>query len=227
MKSSKRFYYPQSRRLKPRELIRVYRTLRGAFGHQHWWPGQTPFEVMIGAILTQNTAWTHVEKAIGNLKRAGKLNWRALDRISPTRLAQLIRPAGYFNIKADRLKHFIHFLKHEYGGKISKMKTENGARLREKLLAVKGIGEETADSILLYALEKPFFVIDAYTKRVFARHRFHDLEASYQEWQRKFEEKLPPRVDLYNDFHAQIVHVGKNFCRTRPACELCPLQKYL
>jgi endonuclease-3 related protein len=139
----------------------------------------------------------------------------------------LIRPAGYFNIKANRLKHWISFLFKEYGGNFKGMLRETGEELSKKLLAVKGIGPETADSILLYAAQKPFFVIDAYTKRVFARHRLFSLDASYEEWQKLFTRALPKKVSLYNDFHAQIVAVGKKFCRTRPLCEICPLRRYL
>lgn len=201
--------------------------MRETFGHQHWWPGETTFEVMIGAILTQNTAWSNVEKAILNLKRANQLNVRALSRISRRRLARLIRPAGYFNVKADRLKHFIGFLMREYRGNLKRMSREKGPILRQKLLEVKGIGEETADSILLYAFNKPFFVIDAYTKRIFARHGFYDLHGPYHDWQKLFEKALPKKVPLYNDFHAQIVAIGKNYCRTKPQCDTCPLNKFL
>ena len=212
------FFFPKSRRLKPAELFGVYRTLRKARGHQHWWPGRTPFEVIVGAILTQNTAWTNVEKAIRNLKHAYRLTPRALWEISRAELARLIRPAGYFNIKADRLKNFVRFLFATYGGKLDRMFREDGGRLREKLLAVKGIGPETADSILLYAAGKPFFVIDAYTRRIFSRHRLIApqvlsrpglLAMDYQAWQDLFAEALPREVPLYNDFHAQIVALGK------------------
>ena len=240
MKRSKPFIFPESRILKPRELPGVYRTLRKEFGPQHWWPGETPFEVTVGAILTQNTAWSNVETAIANLKRAGKLSPRALRRISKKQLAGLIRPAGYFNIKTDRLKHFIQFLFNEYGGDVRRMSREEGGRLRDKLLNVKGIGPETADSILLYACQKHFFVIDAYTKRIFSRHRLIDprppqgLNRSYEEWQEFFTRALAHKVRgdrkkiaLYNDFHAQIVHLGKFFCKSKPRCEICPLRSYL
>lgn len=227
MKSSKAFIYPKSRALKPSELESVYQTLRRAFGHQHWWPGDSPFEMMVGAILTQNTAWSNVEKAIRNLKEAKKLTPRALRDISKRTLAQLIRPAGYFNIKADRLKHFTHFLLKNYGGNLERMFQEKGEDLRLKLLAVKGIGPETADSMLLYAANKPVFVIDAYTKRIFARHRLDRHDASYEKWQRLFTRELPKKLSLFNDFHAQIVALGKNFCRSKPLCDACPLNKYL
>lgn len=195
---------------------------------------------MIGAILTQNTAWSNVEKAIANLKRAGKLSPAGLRRLSQKKLAALIRPSGYFNIKAGRLKHFIRFLFDEYGGDVKRMSGEEGARLREKLLRVKGIGPETADSILLYAAQKPFFVIDAYTKRIFSRHRLESIKDSgkgkfYEDWRALFTATLSAavthptkRLDLFNDFHAQIVMLGKNFCKAkRPLCEVCPLSRFL
>lgn len=227
MKSLNGLIYPKSRILKPSELPHVYRVLRAKFGHQNWWPGNTPFEIMVGAILTQNAAWTNVEKAIRHLKTRQVLTPRAMQKLSAKSLAQLIRPAGYFNIKADRLKHFLAFLFREYGGDIKRMAKEDGAILRHKLLAVKGIGPETADSILLYALNKPFFVIDAYTKRIFARHRLSRWQNPYDEWQGLFTKSTPRKISLYNDFHAQIVALGKNFCRTKPLCEGCPLYKFL
>lgn len=235
MKSSKVLNSPEGRALKPAGLLSAYRTLRRSFGHQHWWPGDTPFEIIVGAILTQNTAWTNVEKAIANLKKAGCLNPAGMRRIPESRLAGLIRPAGYFNVKADRLKSFIRFFFANYSGRIDRMKREDPVRLREKLLAVKGIGPETADSILLYALGLPFFVIDAYTRRVFSRHRVYPADEDYDSWQRLFSDAIrshgPFRrrelVSLFNDFHAQIVTLGKNFCRTRPRCVDCPLRTFL
>ena len=238
MKSSKHFLFSKARPLDPRKLPEVYRVMRKAFGHQHWWPGDTPFEVMVGAILTQNTAWKNVEKAISNLKKARKLSAKAIHRMPPRQLAVLIRPAGYFNVKADRLKHFVNFFFREYGGKIKRMKSEKGKVLREKLLAVKGIGAETADSILLYALGKPFFVIDAYTKRIFNRHRlkiFKDssfdrrrMSMDYHDWQKVFLSRLPLSPGLFNDYHAQIVALGKDFCKaSSPLCPSCPLYPYL
>ena len=242
MKSSKNFLYRNSRRvLRAKELLDVYRTLRKAFGHQHWWPGDTPFEIVVGAILTQNTSWTNVERAIRNLKRAKKLSPQALYEISQAELAELIRPAGYFNVKAKRLKNFMIFLFKEFGGSLGKMFPMKLDRLREMLLSVNGIGPETADSILLYAGEKPIFVVDAYTKRIFSRHRFqvgprakglyHEPELykfDYSDWQKAFMKAIPKGVSLYNDFHAQIVHLGKHFCRSQKAlCESCPLAQYL
>lgn len=238
--SSKNFLFQNSRPLPPEKLSEIYRTLRKAFGHQNWWPGETAFEVMVGAILTQNTAWTNVEKAIANLKKAGVLDAKKMRVLPERKLARLIRPSGYFNIKANRLKHFLSFLFEKYGGDLIRMKKETLSLLRPKLLAVKGIGPETADSILLYALGKPSFVIDAYTIRIFSRHRLKVESLSslaldkklrafrYSDWQRVFTESLPPRTDLYNDFHAQIVHLAKNFClSSKPHCESCPLRSCL
>ncbi len=219
-------YSQKKHKLRPAELPKVYSVLRKAFGYQHWWPGDTPFEVMVGAILTQNTAWTNVEKAILNLKNSKKLSLNAFRRISKHELARLIRPAGYFNIKADRLKHFVTFFVKEYQGDLRRMRKESLGILRQKLLGVKGIGPETADSILLYALNKRSFVIDAYTKRIFSRHGLASAAESYDHWQRIFVKALPHNTRLYNDFHAQIVHVGKGFCRKEPRCGLCPLNSF-
>ncbi|HXV27782.1 MAG TPA: endonuclease III domain-containing protein [bacterium] len=227
MSLSRHSHYPKSRKLRPKELLKVYKALRRAFGYQHWWPGETPFEVMIGAILTQNTAWTNVERAITNLKKNRCLTPIALKKIREKSLADYIRPAGYFNIKANRIKHFIRFLYDEYKGNVKEMMRERGSVLRTKLLAVRGIGPETADSILLYAANKPFFVIDAYTKRIFARHRLFSFNKPYEEWRALFEKTLPKRTFLYNDFHAQIVMTGKHYCRTRPDCTRCPLKSFL
>jgi len=200
--------------------------MRRAFGHQHWWPGDTPFEVMIGAILTQNTAWTNVERAILSLKRARMLSFGALRRISKRRLSRLIRSAGFFNIKADRLQSFLAFLGRECGGDIEKLKRVAMPVLREKLLAVKGIGPETADSILLYALGKRSFVIDAYTRRIFSRHGLAPEEASYETWRQIFTRALPEGLDLFKDYHAQIVQTAKSYCRKVPRCGKCPLFRF-
>jgi len=223
MKFSKPMFFKNKHKIKASQLRQVYKTLRSAFGHQHWWPGETPFEVMIGAILTQNTAWTNVEKAITNLKSVRKLSFNALKNISQEELAQRIRPAGYFNVKADRLKHFIGFLDRECGGDIQRLKKQSMVVLREKLLAVKGIGPETADSILLYALDKPSFVIDAYTKRIFSRHGLADITAGYHDWQKIFIRALAVDRNFYNDYHAQIVRLAKEYCRKIPQCGTCPL----
>ena len=205
-------------------LMEGYRRMHAHFGHRHWWPGETPFEVMVGAILPQNTNWTNVEKAIANLTRDGLLSARVLYALSPAQLALLIRPAGFFRLKTMRLRAFLAFFIEEYAGDAARMADAATDSLREKLLAVKGIGPETADSILLYALSKPVFVIDAYTNRILNRHRLCTEDATYEELQEFFMDSLPHDVALFNDYHAQIVEVGKKFCkRAAPQCEGCPL----
>ncbi|OQA56179.1 MAG: endonuclease III [Candidatus Omnitrophica bacterium ADurb.Bin277] len=225
MRKSRNFRSVKPFKIRPADLFNVYRKLRRTFGHQAWWPGDTPFEVAVGAILTQNTAWTNVEKAILNLKRAGKLSFAAMRPLAAGELSKLIRPAGYYNVKADRLKHFLQFLETECEGDIRKMCREKTLGLRKKLLNVKGIGRETADSILLYALGKRSFVIDAYTKRIFSRHRLMQEDGDYDDWKAVFEKALPRRVGLYNDFHAQIVRLAKEFCGTAARCHNCPLRQ--
>ena len=205
-------------------LIGIYHTLYKAFGPQRWWPGETPFEIAVGAILTQNTNWGNVEKAINNLKNQNALNVKAMHNMADKKLALLIKPAGYYNIKTKRLKKFLDFFTNHYKGSIEKMKTEDKEALREKLLNINGIGPETADSILLYALEKPIFVIDAYTKRVLKRHNVVSEKADYYELQEIFHKNLPQDTTLFNEFHALFVKLGKDFCRTKPRCEACPLK---
>lgn len=203
----------------------IYQKLYSHFGPQHWWPANTRFEVMVGAILTQNTSWSNVEKAIDNLKEHHLLNPDRLYRLSHQRLASLIRPAGYYNIKAKRLKHLLIFLFNSYQGNLKKMSVENLQELRQKLLSVNGIGQETADSILLYCLNKPIFVIDAYTKRILTRHRLVKGDASYNAVQNLFMQHLKPEVKLFNEYHALLVRLGKEFClKKKPKCEICPLK---
>jgi endonuclease-3 related protein len=208
-----------------RKLLRIFDSLFSHFGPQHWWPGETPFEVAAGAILTQNTNWGNVEKAIANLKREEKLSAAALYRMSPERLASLIRPAGYYNIKAKRLKHFVSFLMKNYGGSMSMMKGAALSSIRGDLLGVNGIGPETADSIILYALGKPVFVIDAYTKRVLSRHNIIEHDAPYARFQELFHSNLKRDVCHFNEFHALFVRVAKEHCRTKPICRGCPLER--
>lgn len=212
--------------MNPSELIDVYYVLRRVYGHQHWWPGETPFEVMVGAILTQNTAWTNVEKAILNLKKAKRLTLRTLHQTPRKILAELIRPSGYFNVKALRLRYFTEFLVKQYKGQLQRLRREPLHSLRAKLLAVNGIGPETADSILLYALNKKIFVIDAYTKRIFSRHGLASHKEDYARWQEIFMSALPARTALYNDYHAQIVRLAKDYCRKTPRCDSCPLKSF-
>ena len=203
--------------------MQVYRRLYRHYGNLHWWPGETPLEISVGAILTQNTAWSNVEKAIRRLKENQVLSVKALRRLSLGQLAQFIKSAGYFNVKAQRLKNFISFLQSRYGGSLNKMFRQDTSPLRAELLSVNGTGPETADSILLYAAKKPVFVIDAYTKRIFSRHGVMAYENSYDDFQRLFMKRLPPDVPLYNQFHALLVYIGKDYCHTRPLCDSCPL----
>lgn len=205
-------------------ILKIYKTLYTAFGPQNWWPGDTPFEIIVGAILTQNTNWGNVEKAINNLKTEKALNSKALHKMPHKRLASLIRPAGYFNIKANRLKHFLAFFSNHYKGSIKRMNDEGTYALREKLLDVNGIGPETADSILLYALQRPVFVIDAYTKRVMQRHNIVPENTTYHDLQALFQRSLPVDLQLFNEFHALFVKVGKEYCKPEPKCERCPLK---
>ena len=195
-----------------------------AFGPRQWWPGETPFEVVIGAILTQNTNWSNVEKAIKNLKTASKLSPEGIYGLSITELAELIKPSGFFNVKAKRVKAFINWLFSRYEGNLSKMFARDLQTLRSELLSVKGIGPETADSILLYAGNMPTFVVDAYTHRIFSRHELIPEESTYDDMKSFFEENLPKDVQLYNEYHALLVNIGKMFCKPRKVCEPCPLK---
>ena len=193
----------------PRTLIDIYNLLHARFGSMQWWPGDTRLEIIIGAILTQNTSWSNVEKAVANLKKDEVLNIKKLSRISEKRLARLIRPAGYFNIKSRRIKNFLAFLNTRYDGSIEAMFRTKIDKLRERLLDINGVGPETADSILLYAGKKPVFVVDAYTKRIFSRHGYVDEDADYAAIQAIFLRGLPRDVGLYNNYHALIVELGK------------------
>jgi len=204
-----------------------YKKLYSHFGPQYWWPAESRFEVMIGAILTQNTNWSNVEKAITNLKKNKLLYPDKLHKLSFRELAPLIRSAGYFNIKAKRLKEFIKFLHKFYQGNLKMMSEVQMLKLREQLLSVKGIGPETADSILLYALDKPVFVVDAYTKRVLSRHYLCKEDSGYEDVQNLFMQNLKNEVKLFNEYHALIVKLGKDFClKNKPKCGICPLKDY-
>jgi len=205
------------------QLLDIYRLLLDAFGPQHWWPGETVFEIMLGAILTQNTSWANVEKAIANLRAAGCLEPNALHELDPAELETLIRPAGYFRLKAKRLTNFTHWLFAGYGGDLTALEDVHTARLREELLGISGVGPETADSILLYALNRPVFVVDTYTARVMVRHGLLEPEIDYQQLQDLFESHLEPDVALFNEYHALLVRLGKDFCKPKPKCAACPL----
>jgi endonuclease-3 related protein len=210
-----------------REIRAAYTRLRRHNGPLDWWPGETAFEIAAGAILTQNTAWTNVEKAVAALKRARLLTVDGLRDAAPRRIEALIRPAGYFRQKTHKLKCFVRFLDERYAGSLHRMASAPTARLRGELLEVWGIGPETADSILLYACGHPVFVVDAYTQRVAVRHAWIETPATYIQLQDLFVRSLPKNTDLYNDYHAQLVWVGKHYCRTTARCEGCPLRDLL
>lgn len=211
--------------MKSKTIPKAYRRLYKFFGPQHWWPGDTPFEVIIGAILTQNTAWTNVEKAIANLKAAGALSSPAvMAGLRTPRLARLIRPAGYYNVKARRIKSFLSLLRTRYNMDLKALRRLDTARLRGELMGVNGIGPETCDSILLYAFGRPVFVVDAYTKRVFSRHGLFKESLGYHDVQRIFTDNLRRESAIFNEYHALIVRLAKDFCRKKPRCGLCPLK---
>ena len=206
-------------------FLRVYERLHEFFGPQEWWPGETALEVVIGAVLTQNTNWANVEKAIQNLKNAGLLSFPLLQAIPLVGLAEYIRPSGYYNIKARRLKNLFQMIEEEYQGELDLLLGDTLENSRENLLSVKGVGPETADSILLYAAHQPVFVIDTYTHRVFSRHQLVPEESDYHSLQEEFLGRLPGDVSLFNEYHALIVAVAKEFCKKkRPRCQECPLQ---
>jgi len=207
-----------------RRIRNFYSVLYERYGPQNWWPAQTRLECAAGAILTQNTSWRNVEKAIAALRESSMLSAEKLRSISPERLAVLIRPCGYHNLKAKRLKNFIDFLFAGYGGKMENMLAEDTDKLREKLLSVNGIGEETADSILLYALGKPVFVVDNYSRRILSRHSLIPEDASYAKIQELFVQNLPDDAKVFGEYHALIVKTGKLHCAKNPRCEGCPLE---
>ncbi|MFP3928480.1 MAG: endonuclease III domain-containing protein [Desulfobacteraceae bacterium] len=205
-------------------LLRLYRVLLDHFGGQGWWPAETAFEVMVGAVLTQNTNWGNVEKAIANLRRRNLLSVEGLHSVQLEELAGCIRPAGYFNVKAVRLKNFLRFIMERYGGDLEALFAEETDKLREGLMSVKGIGPETADSILLYAVGRPVFVVDAYTHRILCRHGLAEEGMTYDDLQDLFAGGIKAEVDLFREFHALLVRTGKEFCRPKPLCSECPLR---
>jgi len=204
-------------------LIDIYRRLFDRFGPQHWWPAEEPFEVIVGAILTQSAAWGNVEKAIANLKAAGALPPGKLRRLSLSRLARLVHPCGYYNAKALKLKSFAFWLGNHYDDDLNRLFACDTEELRQQLLSVHGIGQETADSILLYAADKPVFVVDAYTRRIFSRIGLTPAKDSYAGYQAFFMDNLPADVKLFNEYHALLVRLGKEVCRRRPICSQCCL----
>ena len=214
-------------------LRRAYKLMHAHFGHQHWWPGEAPFKVCVGAILTQNTSWTNVERAIANLKSADVLDARKMYALPETKLAQLIRPAGYFNVKARRLRSFLCVLVEQFDGELPRFFAGDTETVRARLLAINGIGPETADSLLLYAGGHHSFVVDAYTKRIFLRHHWCSPDADYDDMKTLCElaldeKPVSKRLDYWQDYHAQLVMVGKHHCRKgEPRCEDCPLRPLL
>lgn len=209
-------------------LLDFYSALYDRLGPQHWWPARTPFEVILGAILTQNTTWKNVERAIVNLRKHKLLSVQGIERVPARRLQTLIRSSGYFRQKTRKLKSFVRFLRREFGGSLRRMFAMPTAELREKLLAINGIGPETADSILLYAGRHPVFVVDAYTRRILLRHGLTAERNGYEALRSLFESSLPRDIGLYNEYHALLVKVGKDWCRPKhPRCEQCPLAPFL
>lgn len=216
-----------SRAIEPRSLagrlLHVYRRLFSTYGPQHWWPAETAFEMVVGAILTQSAAWANVEKALHNLRTAGALSPAALHSLDVQEIARLIRPSGYYNTKARKLKAFAEMLASRFRGDLDALLALPEATLRSLLLSTYGVGPETADSILLYAAGRPVFVIDAYTRRVFSRLGIRPKEDTYHDWQTLFIASLEPDAALFNEYHALIVRLAKDVCRKRPSCHLCPL----
>ncbi len=209
----------------PSRLLNLFDRLRGRYGPQHWWPADTPFEVLVGAVLTQNTSWRNVARAIEALKAAGVLELAALRALPPAELAGLIRPAGYYNLKERRLRNLLDMIAEGFGGRMEDMFALGLPAARERLLAVSGVGPETADSILLYAGGLPSFVIDAYTKRVLMRHGLAREGSAYAEMQALFMDHLPPDPALFNEYHGLLVRLCKRRCaKGSPRCEGCPAE---
>ena len=204
-------------------LLHIYERLISRYGPQKWWPAEGTFEVIVGAILTQSAAWTNVEKAIRNLKASGKMSPQAIRQLSQVELAQIIRPSGYYNVKAKKLLAFVQWLEEQYNYDLKKLFSTETSELRKQLLDIFGIGEETADSIMLYAANKPIFVIDAYTRRIIERAGLAPIENSYAAYQALFMNSLPADTKLFNEYHALLVRLGKAVCKTRPNCDKCCL----
>jgi len=207
-----------------RRLLRLYDVLYRRFGPQNWWPARSTFEVVVGAILTQSAAWVNVERAIRRLREAGVLQPAALHTLSPQRLATLVRPSGFFRVKTKRLRAFVRHLARRHGGDLRRLLLQPASALRAELLAIPGIGPETADSILLYAAGRPVFVVDAYTRRILSRHRIVPPDVDYAGLQAVFMDNLPRDPALFNEYHALLVRVAKEYCRSQPRCEVCPLR---
>jgi endonuclease III related protein len=213
--------------MNPFVIQQSYQALFTRWGGQHWWPARTRLEMMMGAILTQNTAWTNVEKAISNLRQHDALKFQALEQASRGQIAEWIRPAGYFNQKAGYIKGLIETIRRDFNGSLYQLFALDTATLRKELLAWNGVGPETADSILLYAGKRPVFVVDAYTKRVCSRHGWCGEKATYDTVAKLFAGNLPKDARLYNEYHALIVRLCKEHCTTKSKCEGCPLERFL
>lgn len=208
-------------------LVKIYDKLLEAFGPQHWWPADDDFEIIVGAILTQSVSWKNVEKAIDNLKAEGLLSLDAVLAVDKDKLAALIKSTMYYNQKALKLKNFCRYIKQNYGGDIYSLFEKSIPNMRAELLSIKGIGPETADSIILYAAEKPIFVVDAYTRRIFSRLGFLPDDVKYSQMQDFFMSNLPSDVNLFNEYHALIVRLGKDYCKNKkPLCNECPVKNH-
>jgi endonuclease-3 related protein len=208
-------------------LLNIFRTLLLSFGKRNWWPGETELEIIVGAILTQNTSWKNVEKAINNMKAQGVLDVDTLHTITKDQLGEIIKPSGFYNQKSSRLKLFINVLHENFNKSIDNLKYYDTNDLRKLMLSINGIGPETADSIMLYALNRPVFVVDAYTKRFLKNHQIYDGDDRYDDIQNFFMANLPLDTYLFNEFHALIVCLCQNYCKKKPECIKCPLNKEL
>jgi endonuclease-3 related protein len=222
-----RAYYARAMNTRRAPLVEVYDALFEHFGPQHWWPGRTRLEVCVGAILTQNTSWTNVAKSIERLREQHALTLTTMARTPHPVLADWIRPAGYFNVKARRLHAFVRMVEQDFGGSLRRLFALDTKNLRARLLSVNGIGPETADSIVLYAAERPVFVVDAYTRRMLERHRWIAPGASYDEMVAVFTNAIEADTQVFNEYHALIVNLGKTYCRPTPRCDECPLKRWL
>lgn len=205
----------------------VYHRLYAEMGPQDWWPGDTPCEIVVGAILVQNTNWKNVERALMNLKRAGALQWEALHEAAEDQIADWIQPAGFYRVKARRLKAFVDCLFEDFGGSLDRIFALGLPKARDVLLGVHGIGPETADCILLYAGNLPVFVVDAYLKRMLERHGWMPLKKEYDAVAKLFVQNIPRDPNLFNEYHALIVRLGQQWCKKEPQCASCPLKEFL
>ena len=209
-------------------LPRYYSVLRARFGPQQWWPARTRLEVILGAILTQNTTWHNATLALRNLRKSGLLSWQALRRACLSGLEACVRPAGFYRQKARTIRDFVDWLAREHAGSLDRLFSLPTDELRRRLLDLRGLGPETVDAIILYAVERPLFVADAYTRRVLARHGFVSDAADYHQTQEFLHAHLPPDTSLFNEFHALLVAVGKKHCKPQsPRCAGCPLEEFL